>query len=460
MRPPRPDPQRRRCLAGLGALLALAAAPLPPARAMAAPVLVVGAGMAGLAAARTLRREGLAVTVLEARPRIGGRIWTRHELGAPVDLGASWIHGDQGNPLGRLLRATGASTLATDWEALRLYDQDGSVLADAELAAAEAAVAALSRRLAVAQEDAGPAMSLAEVVDPLRADWARRLAPRVRRAAEWLLHAELESESGATLGARGLAAFDQEQAIAGDDLLIAEGYASLLAPLAEGLDIRRDWPVHRVLHDEAGVRLSGPRGELGAAAAILSLPLGVLKAGRVVVEPPLPRRQRQAITRLGMGVLDKLVWRFPRRFWPADGAPFGVLGDARGDGALECYPLHRSSGQPILMLLFGAQRAARFAAGGEAAAEQALAALRRAFPAAPAPLAALRTDWAADPWTGGSYSVMAPGASLADHAALGEPAGPRLWLAGEATVDDYPATVHGAYLSGVRAAERVLEEVG
>ena len=96
-------------------------------------IIVIGAGIAGLSAAHRLTAEGFRVTVLEGRDRIGGRVWTDTSLGTPVDLGASWIHGIRRNPLTALANQAGISTVATDFDALALYDIDGSVLNDDDL---------------------------------------------------------------------------------------------------------------------------------------------------------------------------------------------------------------------------------------------------------------------------------------------------------------------------------------
>lgn len=452
---------RRVLLHGLLGGAGLAALPLPALAASVPRVAVIGAGIAGLGAARALRARGLDVIVLEARGRIGGRIWTSQRLGVPVDLGAAWIHGDVGNPLMRLARSAGLHTQPTDWDALALFDADGEALSSGDMEVAWARVEQVLAAIAEAQPQASSQASLAAVIAAAQPAAHAGLAPRLSRAVDWLLHTTIESEAGAGFAQRGLLAYDSEEALDGDDLLIRQGYAALLRPLAEGLDVRLGSEVVAIDHHAEGVRIACADGPpLTADAAVLSVPLGVLKAGGLTIRPALPAAHRTAIDRLGMGLLNKLAMRFPHRFWPEDGAPFGLLG-GRGDIALECYPLHTLVQAPVLVLLYGGERGHAFERlDGAQASQQAVASLRRAFPAAVAPLVIEATAWGEDRFARGSYSVMAPGSSLADHRRLAAPAGERLWLAGEATADDYPATVHGALVSGQRAAAAVIAALG
>jgi polyamine oxidase len=454
---------RRRTIASLLALAGFAAAPLGPLRAAAPRVLVIGAGMSGIAAARRLRREGCDVQVVEARDRIGGRIHSSRALGATIDLGAAWIHGHRGNPLVAMAAEAGVRTLATDWDAVRLYTHQGNPVAERDLAVAWDVVEAVEARIALAQASARPADSVAPVIERARNEVFSALPAGQRRIVEWLLRSGNDNESGAGFDGRGLRAYDSESAFEGDDLLLREGYLALLEPMAEGLSIQLGSPVKAVSHHARGVQVYLQSGvAMQADAAIVTTPLGVLKSGGLQFEPALPAAQGTAIRRLRMGVLNKLVLRFPQRFWEAGLGVFGMIGEAEdGSPSFECLALDDLTGLPILLMLYGAARGIEFEQRGrDIAVAEVVARLRRQYTRVAAPDAVLHTGWFADPWSRGSYSVMAPGASLDDHAVLGEAAGPRLWLAGEATVDDFPATVHGAYRSGLRAADAVLEELG
>lgn len=443
-----PDPRRR------GLLGALAAAPLLAATSAWSGarrrVAVIGAGMAGLAAAARLQAAGLAVTVFESRERIGGRIHTDRSLGAAVDLGAAWIHGHQGNPLTRMAREAAARTEATDWEQVAIF-ADGRRVDDARLARAEA----LAENWRESLDAAGRRDSVADVLARREADARRGVAAHDWALARARQAVAIELEYGedmASLSAQGLEA---DEAYDGDDRWFPDGYDVLLEALAEDLDLRLGQRIEAITHDAAGVQLRGDFGRFRADAAILTVPLGVLAAGRPALDPPLPDGRRSALAGLGMGALEKVVLRYPRAFWPDTLHGFGVL-DA--PFPVEFYNLGIADGEPILVALTGGRGSRELAAlQPEARGRRLHELLQRGFGGhIPAPVAVLATGWHRDPDALGSYSVVRPGGRAADRAALAEPVGPRLWLAGEHTVTDFPGTVHGAWHSGRRAARRLL----
>jgi len=405
-------------------------------------VVVVGAGMAGLAAARRLADAGVMVTVLEARPRIGGRTWTDTSLGVPVDLGAAWIHGTQDNPLMDLVAEVGADTVETDFENVMVLDRAQPV-PDADVEAAGAAWADAMGEIYRAGADAGPETSLADVLaryvdidDPL---------------IQWLITSTVTAEYAADPAELSLRWFGQEGELDGPDVLLPNGYGQLVAHLSRGLQIRPDTVVTRIDHRGATVTLTTTQGMVTADRVIVTVPLGVLKTGAIAFDPPLPEAKSQAIRRLGFGLLDKVVLRFDEPHWAAEPDVFGVLGaDAPVSDVVNGL---RFSGTPLLVGLRAAGTARdREVLSDGAAVEQVRAALDL-----PEPTGALVTRWAADPFARGSYSFLAVGSSPDDQRALAEPVGERLHFAGEATQEEFFATVHGAYLSGLREAERILD---
>lgn len=427
---------------------------------MGTDVIVVGAGIAGLAAARALALGGRSVVVLEARDRIGGRTWTDDELGVPVDLGASWIHGIDGNPLWSLASAFGIDTVEYtvgsfqfDGRPISWHDPSGARLSASDTASFVADLHALDAALPSVVEAAPPgttyASAVATVTDAL--GWT---GDRARRVREYAAHRS-EDLCGAPvtdLDAHGL----DEEHVPGDEVVFPRGYGQYAARLTAGLDVRTGTVVTAVVQDDSRVLVQTADGdEYCASDVVVTVPLGVLQAGDVTFDPPLDPTVAGALDRLGMGVYDKVFLRFPERFWGDDWV-LRQQGDAGRDWH-SWYDMSRATGHPVLAALLGGAGARRIETLDDAAVvAEGLGALRRMFgDAVPEPDAVRITRWAADPFARGSYSYLHVGASTADHDLLGSVDG-RVQLAGEATWGDDPATVHGALLSGLRAASRLL----
>jgi monoamine oxidase len=429
---------------------------------ISADVLVLGAGMAGLSCAHALRKQGYSVIALEARDRIGGRTWTDSTLGVPLDMGGAWIHGIDGNPLSRLATNTGVTTFATDWDAVQLY-QGKRALKSSEQAAAddlyETVIAAVEGKQARAKSSDNLGAAITSAVDELLDDDV------IGAAVRWQIWSAIGSEYGEEDAALSLKSWNQDEELPGDHVLLESGYGALINPLARKLDIRMHCIVQRVVHSKSGVRVHTNQGVYTAQAAVCTLPLGVLKAGSVRFEPALPEAHQSAIAHLNMGALDKVALRFPKVFWPSDTHTFARI-DGRSDQRSEFYNMALVHDLPIIVALTSGDYSRTLEAlPSTAVTALMMAELRAMFGSRiPEPERVARTRWLSDPFARGCYSLMPPGASLKDYAALARPigtpnGGKRIFMAGEATVTDYPGTVHGAYASGLRAANEISEHI-
>ena len=461
-----PVGRRRFIKGGLGAAGLAAAAPLlaacgddrdgaPAADAPAgdAPVatgeriVIVGAGAAALAAADELQVRGFSnVVLLEARDRVGGRIWTSSiGDGVPVELGATWIHGVRGNPVSEIVESHGIATAETDYDNAVLYDHDGRP--------AEPVEAALrGEYMALAYEM--PEASLQDVFE--RFAPIHGLSEDDRRLWLYSLASMFSHEFAADISDLSIMSYDGPSTLRGGDVVFPEGYSQIVDVLAAGRDIRLDHPVAQVDHSGSAVVVTTESGDtFEADRVVVTVPLGVLKAGTISFTPALPPAMRDAIAALDMGILNRTVLLFDEPFWDRDTEWIGYAGERPGQWSetLNLYPYLQ---QPVLAMFnpgsFGAEIEQYSDADLTSRAAEALKAM---FGDVPEPVDAVSTRWEADPWTRGSYSYLPVGVEFDTYRDMARPVGDRLFFAGEATHSRFPSTVHGALLSGRRAARQI-----
>ena len=423
--------------------------------------IVVGAGVAGVTAARLLTAAGRRVVVLEARDRIGGRTWTDRRGGSVTDRGASWIHGIDDSPVHAAAQAFGMPMMEytvggyqPDSRPIAYYGPDGTRLTDAQARGFADDIRAVD---ALLPELIGAAAADASYGDVTMIALARQGwdAERAERVREYLAH-RTEEQYGAgidELGAHGL----DDDTVNGDEVVFPQGYGQLAEHIAHGLDIRLSHVVSRVQWAPEGVTVSTDRGGFSADTAIVTVPVGVLQAGGIVIDPPLPPVVADALARLPMNAFEKVFLRFRSRFW--DDGVYAI----RQQGPesrwwhswYDLTPLH---GTPTLLTFAAGDAARTIRTWSEAdVVASVLAQLRRLYgDRVEQPEQVDITDWQDDPFSHGAYAYMARGSATSDHDDLATPIGGVLHLAGEATWTDDPATVPGALLSGHRAAERVL----
>ena len=432
-----------------------------------ADVLVVGAGIAGLAAAERLAAAGRRVLMLEARDRIGGRIHTAHDpdLDVPMELGAEFVHG-QPRELIALIRRLGLTVAPARERHQRGPGEAAPPLPD------------LPRTLAKLLDgaDRGPDRAAADLLQEHAATARPGELETAARYLEGFHAADLS-----LLGTRALAQNEQAGEEDGEQIQrVAEGYGTLVRRLADAIDpdrceIRLDTEVLAVRWRRGEVRVrvraatQAPTEELVAAGAVLTVPLPVLR--RMVLGPgderlePVPAAWLDALPALHMGAAHRVVLGFDRRWW----APANDAGPSFVHGGGEPFPVWWTalpSRAPVITGWVGGPRGALLSGKGEdSLIRAALESLASVFGRDVGELrsrlrVAYAHDWSADRLAGGAYSYGGIGAIEA-RATLVRPVETTLYLAGEAVAEEgRNATVHGALVSGYRAAERMLADGG
>lgn len=429
---------RRTFLAGLGASLLASCInrrKLPEADYDCA---IVGAGAAGISAARFLLERGKRVVLLEARSRVGGRAWTDTETwGIPFDQGAAWLHHFRKNPLRKFVdEDSGLAPASTDSAAF--YSGGVRIAEDAHAAYAEAETRILRRIREVA--GSGRDASLGSLVsgDP----WERHV---------------VDLASSGTIGGTPseISVRDLASRSAEDDVVPESGVGALVASLSVGLPIRFSAPVDAIDISGRAVSISTNRGSVEARSCIVTAPVSVLASGRIRFSKEIDAKVRSSFGLIGMGTFEKIAFRLKRR--PPVTEDFRVAYSELVAGRPHVVSFHPTLA--VATVLYGADWARNIRVGGRAAQVAfGISVLKDALGTgieAEIDGDPIVTDWAHDPWALGSYSYVRHTNSTAREiyqAELDE----RIAFAGEAAGTSAPSTVGGAWLSGTAAARRLL----
>lgn len=428
--------------AGVAAMpvLRATAAPLP----READIVVIGAGAAGIAAARRVMATGRKVVVVEAASQVGGRCITdTATFDTPFDRGARWMHNPETNPMIRLARSAGLDVLpAPGGQKMRIGRRN------ARAGETEEFLAALVRANRAIDEAARGKLDTAcgSVLPKDLGDWAG--------AAEFVLGASFAGKDLKELSAIDKArAQDRNAAIA-----CRQGLGTLITRLSEQVPVALSTPASRIAWSNRDVSVETPSGKIAARAAIVTVSTNVLTSGAIKFGPDMPKRALDAASKLTLGSYDHIVLQLP-------GNPLGL---ARDDILIEQSSSTRTAlmfanigGSSLCSIDVGGSFGRDLSEQGEktmiAFAKEWITKLFGSEAAAAVQKTSV-TRWNASPFVMGAMSAASPGGQLSRRI-LAEPIG-NMFLAGEATHETLWGTVDGAWESGERAADAALRKIG
>jgi polyamine oxidase len=417
-------------------------------------VIIIGAGMAGLAAARALVASHYDVKILEARNRIGGRTWTEDFSGVPFDVGAFILHGTQNNPIVEL--ADQANVKFSSLENPSFLMNSKQQYSVEQLDFYEELFHSLLSEASDYALQAPADISLAQAIEFLKHN--EKFASIPAELFNWQA-SFLPLWSGADADKLSARNWNRdEMPLEGGNHLVLNGYKPIVQLLAQDLDIKFNININKIHYDAEGVTVYSDDASYHADKVIITLPLGVLKQGKIIFNPPLPISKTDAIQQLAMGVLDKIIMKFAQPFWQSDIPSLTYLESSDTPWSRFINGVYFFK-QPVLISAAGGHYASEFEKLDIGEVQQiVMDNLRKCFGNdIPEPIAVRMTRWHQDVYSYGSYSFIPVGASGETYDVMAQSVDDKLFFAGEATHRQYPGMVHGAYISGVREANKIID---
>lgn len=421
-------------------------------------VVVIGAGFSGVAAANALQTRGVEVVILESRPNIGGRTQTVSMRDAHVETGGAWIHTPINNPLSELANFLSLEQknfpLSEIFSNLRLVDHQGHVLSKMDRDRIMELANTIEEELMESAASYAASPTIAELIelrllaitDPTLCEWVR-----------FVLYTGFETDLACPAEDISIANYAGDVGFSGGDDCIVDGYSAMLGQLAKGIKIHCNAVVNEVVQTTAGVTVRCTNGHIEQGShVVLSVPLGVLKAGSIRFTPDLSTQKQLAIERLGFGAFEKLILQFEHAFWrDIDTDVQGLL--IKGHPVFPYWiDVSANAGHPTLAAhVSGPPAWALAELSRDTALDLALSALSKAFGGANVePVASYQTNWLGDSSSRGGYTHLPPSITAQEIQQLSNPEA-RLLFAGEATSTQRFGYVDGAYISGLREAQRL-----
>lgn len=429
-------------------------------------VIVIGAGISGIEAGHQLQRNNIDVLILEARDRIGGRVWTSIMNGTAIDLGGSWIHGlnEQSSiqsPTFKIAKKNGIETVKT-YQTTTLYNYTGKKINDYSydiIDKYDRFAEKYDESLTDAQRQK------LNVKDVLNMFYSKGgLSPEEKTIFDYTMQWNFDMEQAENVTNTSFAKSMETQYFEGDEdneVVFLHGYNQITNCLAQGLNIKHSI-VKEIDYGNDTINIVTNNGTFHSKYVISTLPVPVLQGKTnmtVKFIPPLKSKQA-ALNGLYMGTMDKVYLLYDKPFWDSSAWINRVAqkGNSTDEKWQFFFNIYKYDGKPILLAFNTGESAKQIENKiDNQIIDEVVSVLKKMYPDSPRPKEWKITRWASDPFAGGSYSIVPPNGSVDSALELAKPVDNKLFFAGEATTKYYYGTVHGGYITGYRAAEEVIK---
>jgi monoamine oxidase len=412
-------------------------------------IVVIGGGISGLAAAKKLKEKGFTVIILEAQEKVGGRMRTDRSLGVAFDEGASWIHGPNGNPITNLASQSGATTYLISDGSVEVFDTNGTAYSDTVLTNSENQFESALNAVRSAGTQTQSFQTVFNSLYPTQAN---------DRLWKYMLSAFLEFNTGGDISKLSSKFFDDDEEYSGADVIVTNGFDKVTTFLATGLDVRLNTRISSINYSNAKVNIISNGNNIDADHVVVSVPLGVLKNNAIVFMPALPIDKSNAINNTNIGNVNKflLVWDTP--FWDTNLQYIGYTADTKGKFNYFLNIKKFTPANGLMTFAFGDYANVTESRTDNQIIDEIMLNLKRIYGnSIPNPTNFLRTKWGQNINSYGAYSYATNGSTSADFDKLSNQIYNKVFFAGEHTEREYRGTVHGAYLSGIREADKIID---
>ncbi len=410
-------------------------------------IVIIGAGISGLAAAKKLKQKGYNVIVLEADSKIGGRLKTNRTLGIAFDEGASWIHGTNGNPLTKIAQQAGMNTVFTDDESRISYDIGGVLRSATTYDNAETELHMILNSMM----NSGNANQSFETI--FSGLYPTKINDRLWK---FLLSTYVTFDTG-DLDKLSSTLYNEGEDFGGEERIATNGYDTITTYLATGLNIQLNQRVSKIDYSNSKIKITHNGTESEADYVLVTVPLGVLKTNAIQFLPALPSAKQTAIQKAGMNCVNKFLLTWNTKFW--DDVQYISYTPAIKDKFNYFVNLNKINPSVNALMTFAY---ADFARQTEAMSDtqiidEIMMHLKDIYGnSIPNPTNMIRTKWQTNENSFGAYSYTAVGTQMKHFDDLAKEINDKLFFGGEHTEANYFSTAHGAYLSGIREADKII----